>query len=162
MAGINIAELQYNQNKFWNSATITYSFASFLPNYYDGEGSNEESVAFLHAVNHAQFSDSAQQIVRNLLSQISFVTGLTFVEVTQTSSSQGDMLFGVWDGLGFTGPNAQNIAGFVTDFPGPETGGDVWIKQSILDAGGVSFATVVLHEILHALGPVDKPDSQIA
>lgn len=135
MASREIEALLYTAAPGWNfqnglPQVVTYSFE------LDGTG------PFGHP--WAPFNAAQQAVARAALAQWSAVSGLTFVEVPDTSGGRGiDVRFGLHE-LPF-------------DYAGnayfPLYGGDVTLDLTRYGAGtGAEFTQTLLHEIGHAIG----------
>ena len=130
-----------------NPIKLTYSFMSSLPSYGGAEG----GLGFTSA------SDDYKSAVRSILSKLSTTIAVDFTEVSDTSSSYGQLRFGA---------NQQsNTKGYsfnpaeVKD----DRAGDVWLDNETLGLlkSGQEGWQVLLHEIGHALG-LSHPLSQIS
>lgn len=119
-------------------AFVTYSFATSVA-AYDGSSSRPGFVAF---------NDAQRASARTAIDAWAAVSGITFLEVSDTAL--GQIRFGLHD---FTSTSNAGAAGYAY-YPGPGLGGDVWINTatklgSLADPGGQH---VLLHEIGHAIG----------
>ncbi|GAB4179659.1 MAG: M10 family metallopeptidase C-terminal domain-containing protein [Thalassobaculales bacterium] len=126
----------------WNSdfmygkaTTVTYSFMTSAPSYFNGTFS--------------QFNSQMKSATREILAKYSAVTNLTFVEVTDSSSVQ--IRFGVEVGGG-------SYSGYAYyPLKNSEVAGDVWITSAgsstalTPSAGNYGYSTI-MHEIGHAVG----------
>ncbi len=138
MVDKNITQITNDENNFWTSQTVSYSFLSFLPNYFAG-GPGNLGVILNNGV--APIGEATKSIIRSILEKISAVTNLTFVEVAQVGNNVGDIAIGVSAvSLGVT-------QGTTIDYPGTTNGGDIYIAPAY-----INDEKVILHEILHALG----------
>ena len=140
--------------KAWSTSTLphaqslTYSFMSALPSY----GGQEGGTGF------ATPSSDYQNAVRSILTNISKVIGLDFVEVGDSDKSYGQFRFGVNQQTATKGYsfNPQEVSN--------EKAGDVWLDvetTSLLKVGQEGYQ-VLLHEIGHALGlthPLSESDT---
>ena len=101
------------------------------------------------AVGFRTFSEPERVAVRNILTRTAALTGLSFVEVSESSNQQGQLRFGV---------SQQSSTKGVSWTPGqPGAGalsGDVWmdVESMIGLAPGSEGYAALLHEIGHALG----------
>jgi serralysin len=126
----------------WNAQTITYSFPKNAAFYKYAAGASETNIGF-HAFNGGQ-----KWAAKEALSDYAGVSGLSFVQRTETLSSHAQ--------LRFAETNAANTA--YTYYPGSSSvkAGDAWFNSSRhwYDApvkGNYAYFTI-LHEIGHALG----------
>lgn len=111
-------DFRWNKDKSVGSAVeVTFSFMEAKPIYGgtdDGSGSG-----------FYRFSEQQKQAARNILTEISAQTGLTFREVSDTSQTYGQLRFG---------NNNQSFSGYAW-LPYSNTGssadlnGDVWISR---------------------------------
>ncbi|MEM9999249.1 MAG: M10 family metallopeptidase C-terminal domain-containing protein [Pseudomonadota bacterium] len=124
----------------WTGQTITYSFLGSLPAYYDGFGPINAGT-----YHDEPFSDSQQDQVSELLTQIEDLTGLQFDEVAQTAGTVGDLTFGF-----ATLP--LNVSGAILSYDDSDLKGDIWINKTAAGQPGGLSENVLLHEIMHALG----------
>jgi serralysin len=130
--------LRWNEGQVLGTpTTVTFSFVTTAP--ANGVG----------AAGFRAFTAVEQRLVRDILAQTSAVSGLTFNEVTESASAQGQIRFGV---------SQQATTKGVAWLPGqPGAGtlaGDIWMDvESMLNlrAGSEGYAAL-LHEIGHALG----------
>ena len=126
------------------SRTVTYSFA-LATGYLSNAGHESDVKGF------TPFSQAQMTATRSILNYISSVLFITFVEVTETASSQsatGDIRLC---------NNEQDSAGYAV-FPTDsdlQARGDVFLANSSINsdyaAGSYNFDTI-LHELTHALG----------
>lgn len=130
--------LRWNTSGALGSATaLSYSFVRAAP--ASGVGASGFRV----------FSAAEQQLVRDILAQAAAATGLSFVEVTESGSTVGQLRFGVSQQASTKGvswlPN-QTGAGALA--------GDVWMDRESMTgiAKGSEGYAALLHEIGHALG----------
>ena len=119
------------------ATTVTYSFVTQAPG--SGPGAN----------GFRAFTAAEQQVVRDILGSVAALTRLSFTEVTETASAQGQMRFGASRQLDTKG---------VSWMPGASgdgaQAGDVWMDLDsllVLAPGSEGYAAL-LHEIGHALG----------
>jgi methionine-rich copper-binding protein CopC len=131
-------------NLRWNSGqalgtptAVTFSFVTSAP------GSGLGSPGF------RPFTAAEQQLVRDILAKTSAVSGLSFTEVVESGSAQGQIRFGV---------SQQAATKGVSWLPGQSgadsQAGDIWMDvESMLNlrVGSEGYAAL-LHEIGHALG----------
>jgi len=129
-------------NVRWNAqaalgspVTVSFSFRETAPKDSDFKVSGFMS-----------FDEEQRQEVREIFHALSLVTGLEFVEVTETLSKVGQIRFGINQqadsrGLSFT-PGDSSLAG------------DVWldVETAAQLAPGTEGYEALLHEIGHALG----------
>lgn len=130
----------------WATGTtsLSYSFVvvgkSMFYNRYS------DSSEYLNAYN---LSAAQQTAVKGALGAWSAVANISFTQVTETSTSVGDLRFGGFSGMGNT---AAAWAYYPANSP---SGGDVWIgpatNQAKPVAGTYDYMTF-MHEIGHALG----------
>ena len=116
--------------------TLTYSFMTALPSA--GEGSSGTGFS----APSAAYKSAVQQI----LAQISSETLITFNAVTDTSTTHGQLDFGVNTQTGTLGASY-----LPTD---PKQAGQVWLDSSALNSlspGGIGYQAL-LTQIAHALG----------
>jgi serralysin len=125
----------------WGVLTLTYSFPASASYYGSPYGSGEPSSGF-EAMTPAQ-----QTAIRAVLAQYSAVANVKFTQVTETSSTHGD--------IRFAETNLTNTAwGY---FPSTRAeGGDVWFNnsQNLFESpvkGNYAYFTM-LHEVGHAMG----------
>lgn len=128
-----------------STVSLSYSFMSAAPAYGGGDGGS----------GFTAFSAAQQQVVREVLGQLSQQVGLNFTEV---AAGQGQLQFGI---------NQQaNTRGY--SFNPSEVSdakaGDVWldVETAALLAPGQEGRYVLLHEIGHALGlahPLPQSDT---
>jgi serralysin len=120
---------------------VTYSFAS--PQTSTFSSSNPEFQASL-----AEFSDSDQQLTRDVLAKIEAVANVQFVEVADNAIEVGVVRYGYSQQ-----PNAMNFAGYAFFPSSAAIGGDVWIGAAQAGAQWDFYRpNLILHETLHALG----------
>lgn len=130
--------LRWNASHPLGTATaLTYSFVTSAP------ASGVGSAGF------RSFTAAEQRLVRDILSQTSSATGLTFTEVAESATTQGQIRFGV---------SQQTATKGVSWLPGQagagSLSGDIWMDvESLvgLKPGNEGYAAL-LHEIGHALG----------
>ena len=119
------------------SVKLTYGFVTKAPS--SGVGS----------VGFKSFSPSEQEIVRNILSQISKFSGLTFTELTANDANAAQIRIGVSQQAATKGvswlPGQANVG---------DLAGDIWMDvESMLNLTvGSEGYQALLHEIGHALG----------
>lgn len=126
------------------SATVTYSFLSSVPGYYDPGA--DERIAF------APMNATQQAVVRGILQDYAAVANVTFVEV----SGAGSITFGTAD----LGPGIAGWAYYpYPGYSGPSDNdvfGDVWITNRYTSYAnpipGTWEYNAFIHEIGHALG----------
>jgi len=117
----------------WASPALTFSFPTLLSQYGYSETGFE-------AMNATQ-----QAAVRAILQSYASVSGLTFTEVTESSSTHGTLRFAEEN-------NAGTAYGYYPS--AAEQGGDVWLNHNDYNnpiKGTYAYATFV-HEIGHTLG----------
>ena len=141
-------EKAWNTSASSHTASLTYSFMAALPSY----GGQEGGTGFTAP------SSDYQNAVRSILSQISKVVGLDFVEVSDADKSYGQLRFGT---------NQQSLTKGYSFNPQDTTSdkaGDVWLDvetTALLKVGQEGYQ-VLLHEIGHALGlthPLGESDT---
>jgi hypothetical protein len=119
------------------SVKLTYGFVTKAPS--SGVGS----------VGFKSFSPSEQEIVRNILGQISKFSGLTFTELTANDANAAQIRIGVSQQAATKGvswlPGQANVG---------DLAGDIWMDvESMLNLTvGSEGYQALLHEIGHALG----------
>jgi hypothetical protein len=119
---------------------VTYSFSN-AASTFDGDS--------------AQFSASLQEFTaadrattRTLLSTISAVCNVTFVEVADSAGQCGEVRYAYSQA-----PNAMGYSGYAFFPSESETGGDVWIGAAQAAPQWDFYRTeLILHETLHAMG----------
>jgi serralysin len=121
------------------ATTITYSFPTAAVDYGSGYGSGEPQNAY-------QTASAAQQAtVRYALSLVSQYTGLTFTEVTESTTTHAMIRVG----------NSDTPTTSYAYYPGTSSAsGDVWLGQgSGLNPalGSYDFMTI-MHELGHSVG----------
>lgn len=117
----------------WTSPGLTFSFPTSMSQY----GYSETGFGAMNATQMAA--------VRAILNQYQAVSGLTFTEVTETSTTHGTIRFA-------EEANAGTAYGYYP-YSG-EQGGDIWLNPTDYNnplKGTYAYATF-LHEIGHALG----------
>ena len=117
----------------WTSPSITFSFPTSMGQY----GYTETGFGAMNATQIAA--------VRAILNQYQSVSGLTFTEVTESSTTHGTLRFA-------EEANAGTAYGYYP-YSG-EQGGDIWLNPTDYNnplKGTYAYATF-LHEIGHALG----------
>ena len=124
---------------YWTSQTITYSFMSRVPDYYAGNA--QERNQFI------AFNETQQAAARRALQLYSEVSGLKFVEVSDTGAG-GTIRFGT--------ANIEHGSAHAYLPNNDPIGGDVWLNNSYSpnltqNNGSDGFHTLI-HEIGHALG----------
>ncbi|MGB3654572.1 MAG: M10 family metallopeptidase C-terminal domain-containing protein [Rivularia sp. (in: cyanobacteria)] len=146
-AGLNQAAAFYTDgieallgtNLKWNNQTISYSFMTRVPNYYDWNA--EEQNQFIG------FNETQQAAARRALQLYSEVSGLNFVEVSDAGEG-GTIRFGT--------ANMEHGSAHAY-FPSNDSiGGDVWLNNSyspnLTQTNGSDGFHTLIHEIGHALG----------
>ena len=131
-------EFRWNASQSLGTPTaLTYSFVTSAP------ASGVGSTGF------RSFTAAEQSLVRDILSKTSSATGLTFTEVAESATAQGQIRFGV---------SQQSATKGVSWLPGQagagSLSGDIWMDvESMvgLRQGSEGYAAL-LHEIGHALG----------
>ncbi|MBE1284553.1 MAG: hypothetical protein GJ676_14665 [Rhodobacteraceae bacterium] len=120
-------------NRYWSGSTITYSFPT-NGSFYSYQPTNQVT----------SLSNAQKNAVRAALSEIASFTGLTFVEVTETNSTEATMRFATEVGLG---------GGYAYLPSNQETGGDVFMGSGTTNpiVGNEDFLFFT-HEIGHAMG----------
>ncbi len=125
----------------WATNSLTFSFPSKATQYASNYGSGEQKQGF-EALNAAQ-----QNAVREILKMYAAVSNLTFTEVAETGSTQGDLRYAESDmpATAWAYFPSVNVAG-----------GDVWLNNSKnwydAPAKGNYAWTTLIHETGHALG----------
>jgi hypothetical protein len=121
------------------STALTFSFMTAQPSYVAAESGG---IGFISP------DDNYKQAVRTILQKLQSETGLTFTEVSDTSSSYGQLRFGA--NQQFETKGYAYLPGSVSD----DRQGDVWMdKESLLRLSpGQEGWQALLHEIAHALG----------
>ncbi|WP_162305974.1 M10 family metallopeptidase [Oleisolibacter albus] len=136
----------YGGTRFWKAAsastgatTVSYSFLTSTPSYYPAGWTEWKGMT--------PFTAAQQAATQDILSMVSSVANIRFVQTAQTATSAGDITFG----------NAKNTSATGWAYgPGVKMGGDVWISSS--KAGydapvvGTKSYFAILHELGHALG----------
>lgn len=130
--------------------TLEYSFINANSFYLDDYGSVGPNGS--QEIDSVYYLTSAEKAsIRNALSVLSSIINVTFTEVTDTNSYNGDIRFG---GTYNHGPNAYAHAYYPGGYP---EAGDVWFSENWNTGGGsmpkgsYDFLTI-LHEMGHALG----------
>jgi len=128
----------------WNAAaalgtpvTVSFSFVSLAP--ASGPG----------AAGFRVFTLAEREAVRDILGDTASLTGLRFVEVTESASAVGQIRFGVSEQT-----STKGVAYPPDPSPTNASAGDVWMDTDSmvsLRAGTEGYAAL-LHEIGHALG----------
>lgn len=133
----------------WNASkpvgtavTVSFSFMSEAPSYADADDKKGFSV----------FNEEQKAATRLILTQISEQIGITFVEVTDSATTWGELRFGNND-------QGETSAGYATypDAAKSDAAGDLYINNKAADnlskivPGSFAWATLV-HEIGHTLG----------
>lgn len=118
---------------------ITYSFATQASAYTADKD---------FAQTFQAFSDTDKALTRELLSTISAVCNVTFVEVADSAASHGQVRYAYSDL-----PRLMGYAGYAF-FPGTQgNGGDVWLSKSMAATNWDWYRPdLLLHETLHAIG----------
>ncbi|MBL4601991.1 MAG: M10 family metallopeptidase C-terminal domain-containing protein [Emcibacteraceae bacterium] len=144
---------QLSPNPGGEPLIITYSFASpelsvFLNGYSDTDYELSQNIS--------QLTGEQQQVVRDMLDNISQDVNIVFVEIPDDgNSSAGQMRF-AW-----TNGGSEDVSGTLAwaYYPGNTPhAGDVWLieggldDQSDIDTSDSLFESTILHEIGHALG----------
>ncbi|MBH9552060.1 Ig-like domain-containing protein [Inhella gelatinilytica] len=128
----------------WNASgpvgtavNVSYSFVEVAP--ASGPG----------ATGFRPFSPAERQVVRDLLAQTAALTQITFVEVSETGGSTGQMRFGVSQQAATKG-----LAYLPFQAGAGEAAGDVWmdLESMLALAPGTEGYQALLHEVGHALG----------
>ncbi|MEO6394710.1 MAG: M10 family metallopeptidase, partial [Devosia sp.] len=117
----------------WASPSLTFSFPTALNQYGYSETGFE-------GMNGTQ-----QAAVRDIFDMIESVCGLTFTEVTETTSTHGTIRFAEEN-------NAGTAYGYYPS--SAEQGGDIWLNHNDYNSpikGTYAYATFI-HEIGHTLG----------
>lgn len=142
----NINALLYGSR--WGSGNgstveLTYSFITSSSQFQSNYTSSQE-------YRNSQPVSAAQQApIRTALAAWARVANITFTEVTETSTSAGDVRFGIFNGL-------DDQYGAWAYYPGSAaSSGDVWYHRNTttynLSSGGY-FIQLSIHELGHALG----------
>lgn len=119
---------------------VTYSFMRAKPSY--GGTDIDGGVGFV------TFSETQKQAVRSIFVQLSKELNISFMEVSDSKASYGQIRFG-----NNTQPDSSGYA-FLPNSDSTDVSGDVWISLDYADQqtpGSFNYATLV-HEIGHALG----------
>lgn len=96
----------------------------------------------------SRFSNTDQQMTREMLARIEAVCNVQFVEVRDNATECGVLRYGYSDQ-----PNAMNFAGYAFYPSSAAIGGDIWIGASQAGAAWDFYRpNLVLHETLHAMG----------
>ena len=117
----------------WVGSDLTFSFPTALSQYGYSQAGFEPT------------NSSQQTAIRAILQMYASVSGLTFTEVTESSSTHGTIRFAEEDNAGTAYAYYPSSA---------EQGGDVWANHDDYNSplvGTYAFATF-LHEIGHTLG----------
>lgn len=142
MTALNVSGLLSGSS--WGSigqpVAITYSFLTSVPSYYGLPGSTGYPTGF------ASLTPIQQSVVLAGLQEWANVAKITFVPVTQSGNTVGQMTFGrrdLGEGIAATGA-----------YPGQASqAGDVWLATNFSDpTAGDFYYSTILHEIGHALG----------
>lgn len=139
-----IEALLAEDGSYWTSSstsvTLTYSFMTKVPDYYDLNASERN--------NFIAFNETAKNGARRALNLWSAVSGLKFIEVSDAGEG-GQIRFGT---------NQQTDSSGWAYFPNNywQIGGDVWLNNGADEnndqtPGSYGFNTMI-HEIGHALG----------
>ena len=135
---VGLAEQRWNASSAVGTATsVSFSFVETAPT--SGPG----------ASGFRPFTSAERQVVRDMLNATSALTGLSVVEVNETSTGSGQMRFGVSaqaQTMGVAYPPSLSSAN--------PSAGDVWMDtDSMLSlAVGSQGYAALRHEIGHALG----------
>lgn len=135
------ASNRWNVNSALGSAVeVTYSFMTSKPTYggTDSDG----------ATGFQPFSEAQKAAVREIFTQLKSMLNISFREVSDTTSSYGQIRFG----NNFQ-PDSSGYA-YLPNSDSSDISGDVWISldySTQQTPGSFSYATL-LHEIGHALG----------
>ena len=130
----------------WDTGSLTFSFPTQSMFYGSAYGKGEPYNNF------EALTTTQQGAVRGVLEMYSSVANITFTEVTETSSTHGDLRYGESDALLNAGSYHPNTT---------ESAGDVWLNNSrnVYETpikGTYAYHTL-LHETGHALG-LKHPD----
>jgi hypothetical protein len=124
------------------AVSVTYSFMTARPPYGGTDDGN--------GTGFSQFNTAQKTAVRQIFEKLQQEIGVTFVEVSDSNASHGQIRFG---------SNFQSVSSGYAWLPnstGDDLGGDVWINQaspsSLAPVSGNDGWTVLVHEIGHALG----------
>ena len=141
----------------WANHSVTYSFpdvnSSWDSQYYNANWNSPTVAGGFRPLNSAQ-----QQTVRDILAIWSDVANINFIEVSETSSSVGDIRIGY--------SNIGGMAGFSNGPMESSIAGDLWLNSNQYNssyAPGQLMNFVIMHELGHALGfKHPMPDSDMA
>ncbi|BAY81465.1 hypothetical protein NIES267_09420 [Calothrix parasitica NIES-267] len=125
--------------------TVSYSFMTSLPSYYNADENGAWAVNDGQANNFSSFSMQQSQAAIQALNLWQEVSGLTFVE---DKSGNGQIRFG-------NAFNTIKATGWAQQ-PGDNRGGDVWLDKGDSRTDNPTQETygfqTLIHEIGHALG----------
>jgi hypothetical protein len=129
-------------NPLGTPVSVRYSFMTSAPTY----GGTDDGNGF----GFSMFNSAQQTAVRQIFARLQQELGISFVEVSDSPASHGQIRFG---------NNFQSVSSGYAWLPNStdsELGGDVWINQSspssLAPVSGNDGWAVLVHEIGHALG----------